>query len=97
MRCPFVAAGIEQRGECSSYGIDAADVGAFEGIAAKAAQGEIAGDGRAVVLLRADVVDLEGPVVEFLGELAVFTAAIGPTPHLPDKGCIHAGAKLRRW
>ena len=72
--------------------VNAADVGAFEGIAAKAAQGEITGDGRAAVLLRSDVVDLEGAVIEFLGELAVFTAAIGPAD-FPDEGCIHAGSQ----
>ena len=37
-----------------------------------------------------DVINLECTIVEFLGELTVFTAATCSLPYLPDKGCIHA-------
>jgi hypothetical protein len=45
--------------------------------------------------LRSDVVDFKGPVVKLLGELTVFTAAIGPPPYLPDKRCIHADSRTQ--
>ena len=56
----------------------------------EAAQGEIAAEGGASVLLGTDVIDLERAVIELLRKLTVFTSAICPLPYLPDKRCIHA-------
>ncbi len=39
--------------------------------------------------------DLEGAVVKFLGELAVFTTAAGAAPDFPDENCVHAGSNAQ--
>jgi hypothetical protein len=59
-------------------------------IPVKATEGQIAGDRRAAVLERDDVVDLEGEGAVILGELAVFAAAAGPLPDELDEVAVHA-------
>ena len=57
---PFVAAGMEQRDDPSRPGVDAGDVRPFVAVAGEAADAEVAGRRRAPMILRDDVVDLDG-------------------------------------
>jgi hypothetical protein len=51
----------------------------------EATQRQVSGNGRTLVFLGDDVVDLEGSIVPFLGQLAVFATVLRPLPDLPDK------------
>jgi hypothetical protein len=67
MRRPFVAAGVKQGRKLACDVIDSANIRICELLAVEATQGEVVGDGRALVLPGADMVDLEWPVVVILG------------------------------
>jgi hypothetical protein len=59
MRMPNIATWIEQQRHLFRLSINARDVWAFEGIAGKASQAEINGNGRSAVADGDDVIDLE--------------------------------------
>ena len=81
MLLPNILAGVEQSRQQPRVGVEAADIRPLVEVVIQAGQRQVFGDGRSVVLLGNDVVDLEGQNVERLRELTVFTGALGAVPN----------------
>jgi hypothetical protein len=81
MLFPNILAGVEQSRQQPCVGVEAADVWYFVEVVIQAAQCQVLSDGRSVMLLGNDVVDLEGQNVERLREPTVFTGALGAVPN----------------
>ena len=77
---PGITARVEERGHLPGIGVDAGDVGALVQVAMDAGQGEVRRIIGPAVLLRGDVLDVEGREIMLLAEQAVFTAIPGASP-----------------
>src|SRR4051794_6999051 len=97
---PGITARVEERGHLPGIGVDSGDVGAFVQVAVDAGQGKVRGVVGPAVLLRGDVLDVEGREIMLLAEQAVFTAISSPPPDRgPRRGVHHEGgwrARTRR-
>jgi hypothetical protein len=77
MLLPSVLAGVEESCQQTRLGIEAGDIGPFVDVVIQAGQRQVFRDGRAVVLLGNDMVDLERQNIEPLREPTVFAGVFG--------------------
>src|SRR5262245_6485014 len=94
MTRPFVPPRIEQRRQFPCICREATDVRTLKRVTIKATQTQVAGGGRPLMLLRDDMIDLEGCRVEILGHPAVFATMPCALPDQPDQRPLHQ--RLRR-
>ena len=97
MLLPDILAGVEKSRQQTCIGVEARDIRPLVEVVIQARQRQVFGDGRSVVLLGDDVVDLEGQNVERLREPTVFAGALGAIPNQTFRAAsfIAAGASSR--
>lgn len=89
MPTPNVPSWIEEPSTFTSLWIDAREIGAFVVVVGEANQREVACDGRTVMLLRDDVIDLKRQFVEHLRHLAILAAVSRSLPNQIDERLSH--------
>src|SRR5256885_612336 len=92
MSVPFVAAGVEQWNELFCLGIVPRNVCALMVVARETGKTKIMGTCNSSVLECDNVIHLEGKLMIFLGQLAVFAKASCPVPNQFFKRAVHAGS-----
>jgi len=93
MLLPNVLAGVEQSRQQPCVGVKAGDIRPLVEVVIQAGQRQVFGDGRSLVLLGNDVVDLEGQNIERLRESTVFAGVFGAVPDQTFQCLVH---RLRR-
>lgn len=91
---PAVAPGMEERHHVARLRIERADIAAFVPVTVGAGDAEIRLDGRPIVLLGVDVVDLVGEEGIVLVQPAVLAAAAGPLCDQAPQGLRNVGHAL---
>ena len=89
MLFPRILSRVKEPREQSRLGVEARDIRPLVEIVIQTGLRQILGDGRAVMLLGNDVVDLERQRVERLGETTVFAGVRRTIPNVTFQGVIH--------
>jgi hypothetical protein len=89
MVCPNLIAGIENRNDGTSHGINAAQICAFEQIAPKTRKRQIISAVTSAMLARYHVVDREPFIAASLRKMAILTPVQGALTDLLSQICIH--------